>query len=79
MDEWLIIYDGYSAPDLATEVTWLKAQLGNPYGTQTEGNRSYARSTAEFRTRLAAAQQIQKSRSTTTPRHGVADFSQVRP
>ncbi len=79
MDEWLIIYNDYSDVDLAAEITWLKTQARNPFNAQTEGNRSYARSTAEVRTRLAAATQIQRERSNTEPRHGVADFSSVQP
>lgn len=78
MDEWLKIYRTYSEAELNAEITWLKTQVRNPYNAQTEGNRSYARSTAEFRDRLAAATQVQQERSNTTPRHGIADFSGVR-
>ena len=78
MDTWLITYDTYTDDQLSAEVTWLIAQSRNPYGAQTEGQRSYARSTAEIRDRLAAATQIQRGRSITTPRHGTADFSEVR-
>lgn len=75
MDEWLIAYRGYSDAELTAEVTWLRTQVRNPFNAQAEGNRSYNRSTAEFRTRLAAATQVQSERSVTEPRHGIADFS----
>ena len=75
-----MIYGQYSDVELASEVTFLKTQLSNPFNAQTEGNRSYARSTTEFRTRLAAATQITTSRSNASfVRHGIADFSSARP
>jgi hypothetical protein len=81
VEEWLITYESYTDVELTAEVTSLKTQASNPYNAQTEGNRSYARSTTEVRTRLAAAIQIQRSRGneSTFVRHGVADFSNVRP
>lgn len=79
MDQWLTTYAEYSDVELDEEIAWLKAQTRNPFGSQTEGNRSYQRATGEFRDRLAAALQVRSSRSAgNTPRHGVADFSQVR-
>ena len=77
MEEWLIAYRSYSDVDLTAEVSWLRTQVRNPYNAQGEGNRTYARSTAEFRTRLAAATQIQTERTSREPRHGIADFSGV--
>lgn len=79
MDEWLLAYRGYSDSELATELTFLRTQSRNPYNAQTEGNRSYARSTAEIRTRLAAAQQVLNERGDSSPRHAIADFSRVQP
>ncbi len=80
MDEWLQIYEGYTDTELTDEITWLKTQARNPYNAQTEGSRSYARSTAEIKTRLAAASQIQRGRANPTAiRHGTADFSGVQP
>jgi hypothetical protein len=78
VEEWLKIYRTYSEADLGEEISWLKTQIRNPYNAQTEGNRSYARSTAEFRDRLSAATQAQAERSSTVPRHGIADFSGVQ-
>ena len=77
MDEWLIIYRSYDSVALAAEIVWLQTQIRNPYNAQTEGNRSYARSTQEFRSRLAAAIQVQGEGSA-GPRHGSADFSCVQ-
>jgi len=78
VNEWLKIYETYSDEDLAAEVTWLKTQSRNPYNAQTEGQRSYARSTAEFRDRLSAATRVQRNRANSTfVQHGVADFSRV--
>lgn len=80
MDEWLKAYRRYTDAELTDEVAWLRTQSRNPYNAQTEGPRSYARSTAEIRTRLAAAMQVQSERSgENTPRHGSADFSAVQP
>lgn len=79
MDEWLIIYGEYSDEALVTEIATLKSQAANFFNAQTEGNRSYARSTAEVRTRLAAATQVYRDRGRNDPRHGVADFSGVQP
>jgi hypothetical protein len=77
-DTWLIVYRGYSDVDLASEVTWLRTQIRNPFSAQTEGGRSYARSTAEMRDRLSAATQVTAERTQTTfVRHGTADFSGV--
>jgi hypothetical protein len=78
VDEWLKIYRKYTDAELTAEITWLKTQIRNPFNAQTEGNRSYSRSTAEFRDRLSAALEVQAERSNSTPRHGVADFSGVR-
>jgi hypothetical protein len=77
VDEWTLIYRTYTGEALAAEIATLKVQAGNFFNAQTEGARSYARSTSEIRTRLAAALQVQQENSTTVPRHGVADFSGV--
>lgn len=75
VDEWLTAYRGYSSSELADEITWLRTQIRNPYNAQTEGNRSYARSTSEMRTRLSAAQQVTNERANLSHiRHGRADF-----
>ena len=81
MDEWLLAYRDFSDVELAEEIAWLKTQIRNPFNAQTEGGRSYARSTAEMRTRLAAASDTMNGRSTesTFTRHGRADFSSVQP
>lgn len=78
MDEWLKIYRKYTDQELSDEISWLKTQVRNPFNAQTEGGRSYARSTAEFRDRLSAAMEAQAERTNDTPRHGIADFSGVR-
>lgn len=77
MEQWLLIYRTYSDAELAAEVTALKSWAANPFNAQTEGNRSYARSTVEIRERLTAATQVQQERVNTVPRHGIADFSRV--
>jgi len=80
-DEWLVIYRGYSDVDLASEVTWLRTQVRNPFTAQTEGSRSVQRSTAEMRDRLAAATQVQNERggADSGARHMVPDFSGFQP
>lgn len=77
MDEdWLIIYRGYDGPTLAAELARLQAWSTNQFSSQTaRGGESYARSTAENRSRLAAATTVTKERSGRYRRHGVADFS----
>lgn len=79
MNEWLIAYRGYSDSELEEEITWLRRQVRNPFSAQAEGNRSYNRSTAEMRDRLAAATQVKNERSDVGLRHGIADFSGVQP
>ena len=84
MEQWLIIYRGYSDDELALEVEWLRKQVRNPFGSQTEGNRSVTRSTAEMRDRLAAATQVATERAAEASavpgggRHLIADFSKVQ-
>ena len=79
VDAWIIVYRGYSDSELSAEIAWLRQQTRNPYNAQTEGQRSYARSTAEMRDRLSAATQVLSERSSSDePRHGRADFSQVQ-
>ena len=77
-DEWLSIYRTYSDAELAAEIATLKQLAANPFNAQTEGNRSYARSTTEVRDRLLAALQAQLERQAPEARHGVADFSSVQ-
>lgn len=78
VDTWLKTYESYTDAELTEEIAWLKTQSRNPYNAQTEGARSYARSTTEISTRLAAATEVQRSRSNSTfVRHGRADFSNV--
>lgn len=81
MENWITIYRGYSDVELDAELVWLRKQSRNPYGSQSEGNRSYARSTAEIRDRLAAATQVKNERSGADngTRHLTADFSGVQP
>lgn len=83
MEEWLKTYsnpDTFSDSELDAEITWLKTQTRNPYNAQTQGTRSYARSTAEFRDRLAAASEAKRLRSAPqTARHGSIDFSKFQP
>lgn len=77
-DEWLISYRLFSDAELTAEITRLKSWAQNPFNSMTEGNRSFARSTAEIRDRLAAALTAQQERSSSEPRHGIADFSSVQ-
>lgn len=80
MDEWLIIYRGYSDSQLADEVTWLTGQIRNPFSALTDGTRSSQRSPAEFRTRLAATTQVSNERGFANVNYNaVADFSSVQP
>lgn len=80
MNEWLIAYRGYSDAELEEELTWLRAQVRNPFSGQTEGDRSYTKSTAEMRDRLAAATQVKGERSPArAPRAASADFSGIQP
>ena len=80
MNEWLQNYRTYSDVDLDAEITWLRGQSRNVFNAQTEGNRSYARSTTEIRDRLAAANQVKAERGGADEgnRHLIADFSNVQ-
>jgi hypothetical protein len=79
--EWYSVYRNYDDAKLAAEITWLEGQSRNTFNAQTEGNRSYSRSTAEIRDRLEAAYQVKNERN---PSNGVGnkplipDFSGVR-
>lgn len=78
-EDWIEIYDDYSAAELTAEITALKERLDNPYVNQSEGQRGYTRSINEDRARLAAAKQVQRGRSNSNHRrHGRADFSDFR-
>lgn len=81
MDQWLIVYRGYSALELEEELTFLRKQIRNPFSAMSEGNRSHQRSTAEFRDRMAAATQVKAENAGADrgARHLTADFSQVQP
>jgi len=80
MDEWLIIYRGYSATKLAEEIEWLTAQSRNPFSAQSQGTRSFQRSPSDIRVRLSAATQVSNERSGAGVNHNaVADFSGVQP
>ena len=80
MENWLEIYRGYTSVELDAEIAWLRIQIRNPFSTQTEGNRSVQRSTAEFRDRLAAATRVKnEAAGSDATRHMTADFSQVQP
>ena len=79
--EWIAIYRNYDDAKLAAEISWLEGQSRNIFNAQTEGNRSYSRSTIEIRDRLDAAYQVRNERN---PANGVgnaplvADFSGVK-
>jgi hypothetical protein len=79
--EWYSVYRNYDDAKLDAEIAWLEGQSRNVFNSQTEGNRSYARSTVEIRDRLDAAYQVKNERN---PSNGVgnkpliADFSGVR-
>lgn len=80
MDEWIQIYSAYQESDLDAEIAFLRSQTTNPFNSQTEGNRSYSRSTAEIRDRLSAAIRVKQARSTNHQSTIIiADFSRVRP
>lgn len=76
MDEWLIVYRGFTDDELTEEFDLLRALSQNPFQSQTEGSRAYTRSTAETRDRLAALTRVRSERSgTQVSWKGIADFS----
>lgn len=78
MDEWLIVYRGFTDEELTDEIDALRELASNPFQSQTEGGRAYTRSTAETRDRLAAATRVRSERSgSEQPWNGTADFSNV--
>ncbi len=77
-DPWLVTYRSYTDVELTAARAALIAQANNPFISQTEGQRSYQRSTTDVAQKLAALTMVMNERSNTTPRHGVADFSEVR-
>jgi hypothetical protein len=84
MEEWLAIYRdsaSWSSSELTAEITRLKAQIQNPYASQTNGSRGYQRvSLFDLRQQMLAAQTALRERgSSSFDGHPVADFSDVQP
>jgi hypothetical protein len=79
VDEWLLIYGTWLPEEIDVEIARLRALALNPFNAQTEGTRSYARSTTDIKIQLAAATQVKRDRGYQGPRHGRADFSEVQP
>jgi hypothetical protein len=80
MDEWIISYRGYTDAELSAEIERLRKQSTSPFISQTQGSRSFQRSTAEVRERLSAATMVRSERSQARPPcEAIADFSQVQP
>lgn len=78
MESWLKIYRNYTAAKLDEEITWLQEQSRNLFVSQTEGNRSYARSTREISDRLEAALQVLNERSGSQPSRSLkVDFTRI--
>lgn len=74
INEFLIIYRGYSGPELVAEVATLKTWLSTPYDAQTQGSKSYQKNRSEIVSRLAAIQRLYNERSG-VPCIGVMDAS----
>ena len=67
MENWIIIYRSYTAEKLQEEIDWLQAQSRNLFVAQTEGNRSYQRSSRDLEERLAAATTVMRERTSNPP------------
>ncbi len=78
-NDWITTYRTYTDAELAEERTKLKTWADTPFVAQTHGTKSFQRSSAEIRSRLAALSTVQQERSASTTAGGdaVADFSQV--
>ena len=78
--EWFSIYRNYDDAKLDAEIVFLEAQSRNVFNAQTEGNRSYSRSTLEIRDRLEAAYQVKNERAAGGTGNAplIADFSGIR-
>jgi hypothetical protein len=76
INTWIVIYRGYTGSQIAQEQATLQRWLSNPYDSQTQGPKSYARTTADFRDRLAAIQRVINEQSNANmPSWGRSDAS----
>lgn len=75
INSWIIIYRAYSGAALLAEQARLQTWLNNPYDSQTQGAKSYARNMDGFVDRLAAIQRVLNEQSHIGPNFGVADAS----
>lgn len=74
INEWIIIYRGYTGEQLACEKTKLQKWLNNPFDAQAQGGKSYERSRASIVSQLAALQRVLNEKSG-TPCIGIMDAS----
>jgi len=76
LNEWIVVYRGYTADQIACEKARLQKWLSNPYDAQTQGAKSYQRNMADFRSRLAAIQRVANEQANANqPSWGRSDAS----
>lgn len=74
--DWRVIYRGYSAEKLATEMEKLEAGLSGGFTAQSSGSVNHQRDVTELRDRLRAAADVKAERSGNAPgRVATVDFS----
>lgn len=73
-NNWIIYYRGFPAADYACEMAKLQKWLNNPYESQNQGSKSYARAREGILAQAAALQRVINERSG-APCVGVMDAS----
>jgi hypothetical protein len=74
VNDWLIIYRGYTPDQIAAERATLQRWLSTPYDAQTQGSKSYQKNLEGIRSRLAALQRAVNEKSG-VPSVGIMDAS----
>jgi len=74
INDWIIIYRGYTAAQIAADQTRLQAWLANPFNSQGQGAKSYSRDRDAIVTQLAALQRVLNETSG-APCIGIMDAS----
>lgn len=74
LNNWIIIYRGYSAEERACARARLQKWLDNPFDAQTQGSKSYERSRNAIVEQLTALQRVMNETSGASP-VGIMDAS----
>jgi hypothetical protein len=74
INAWIIIFRGYTGPQLVCEQARLTRWLANPYDAQSQGSKSYQRARESIVLQLSALQRVLNEQSG-VPNIGIMDAS----